>query len=194
MNTSPPLSPSPLSLGDDAAEFARRLRLISAGLAALVARRFLRMPHLVGLTILVWTRITRVVRRFERMVVRPARVGAARARRGHNRRAPSGRLPSGRGWLVRELGWEAAGYMAQLEALLADTAMRAVLTRLPGAGRVLRPLCRMLGVPAAAIAPAVVDVAEAQIAAAAPIPIVWQRVDPGGVPGGVGDCGDFKTK
>ncbi|MBC7634969.1 MAG: hypothetical protein H7251_05135 [Acetobacteraceae bacterium] len=40
--------------------------------------------------------------------------------------------------------------MAQLEALLAEPEMRAALANMPGAGRVLRPICRMLGVAAAA--------------------------------------------
>jgi len=193
MTTSTPSSSLP-DLGDDAAAFARRLGLISAGLAALVARRFLRMPHLVGLTVLLWTRITRVLWRFERLMVRAARVGPVRVRalrvrtlrtgRGDGGRTAQVGLPSERGWLVRELGWEAAAYLGQLEALLADRAMRAVLASLPGAGQVLRPLCRMLGVPAAAIAPAVVVVAAA---AAVPIAMVGPCVAQGGLPGIVGE-------
>lgn len=159
----------------------------------------MRMPHLVGLTVLLWTRITRVVRRFERLMVRPARVGAVRVRalrvrtlrtgRGDGGRAAQVRLPSERGWLVRELGWEAAAYLGQLEALLADRAMRAVLASLPGAGRVLQPLCRMLGVPAAAIAPAVVVVA-----ATVPMAGVGPCVAQGGLPGIVGESEGIVAK
>ncbi|MBC7634318.1 MAG: hypothetical protein H7251_01820 [Acetobacteraceae bacterium] len=62
------------------------------------------------------------------------------------------RLPTGRGWLVRELGYEAVACALQLEALLTEPAMRAALQALPAAGRVLRPVCRILGVPEAVIA------------------------------------------
>ena len=148
-------SSSPFSLPDTAPELARRLGVILAGLAGLVARRFLRMPHLVGLTVLLWGRLNRAVRRFDRVLARrgvgrAARVRAARADRV---RARSLGLPSGRGWLVRELGYEAVGYGSQLAALLADPAMQAALAAMPQAGRILRPLCRMLGLPAAIATP-----------------------------------------
>ena len=56
------------------------------------------------------------------------------------------RLPGGRGWLVRALGWEVVAFGSQLEALIAEPEMQALLARVPAAGRLLRPLCRMLGV------------------------------------------------
>lgn len=64
-------------------------------------------------------------------------------RRRHRARV---RLPCGRGWLVRALGWEAVAYGSQLAALLAEPEMVALLAAVPGVGRVLRPLGRMLGV------------------------------------------------
>lgn len=151
MNT----SPFPFHLPDTAPELARRFAVIMAGLAALVARRFLRMPHLVGLTTLLWSRLNRVVRRFHRALTSPARMHAPRKRADQARpsqahpshaRPSQLQLPLGRGWIVRELGWEAAGYMAQLDALLGEVANRTALADAPAAARVLRPICRMLGV------------------------------------------------
>ena len=55
------------------------------------------------------------------------------------------RLPGGHGWLVRVLGWEAAGYMSQLDALLAEPAMQMLLAERANAARILRPVCRILG-------------------------------------------------
>ena len=156
MNSSP--NSAPFSLPDAAPDLARRFALILAGLAALVARRFLRVPHLMRFTVLLCSRLSRAVRRFHRALTQPAtklRAPRVRADRTDAGRAQSVALPSGRGWLVRELGWEAAGYMAQLEALITEVEMRAVVDRLPAAGRILRPICRMLGVPVAVMPVAV---------------------------------------
>ena len=134
-----------LRVGDAAPEMARRLGLIVAGLVALVARRFLRDPkfHTLILPLCAW--LGRTMRRFGRVravaVVRPAVPAVARTAA-----VARVRLPSRRGWLVRELGWEAAGFGCQLEALLGEPEMVALLARLPAVGRVLRPLGRMLGV------------------------------------------------
>ena len=142
-----------LCQSEAALALAQRLGLILAGLAAVVARRFLREPKFVGLIIPLWSWLGRSGRRFARAVSRPAVVwtGTAVART----RAASGlmrvRLPARRAWLVRALGWEAAGYGCQLEALLAEPEMQAVLARLPAAGRILRPLCRMLGMTVPAL-------------------------------------------
>jgi len=124
-----------------APELVRRLGQILAGLAAL--------------TVILWNRLSRSVQRFARVMTRPGRAPAPVSRPG--RRADGRRtvaaLPRGHGWLVRELGYEAMAFGGQLEALLAEPAMQAALAALPGAGRVLRPLCRMLGVPVAAVKP-----------------------------------------
>ena len=81
----------------------------------------------------------RRVRVVARAVVRP--MPRVRVRRVGT---PRVRLPCGQGWLVKALGWEAAGYGCQLTALLAEPEMLALMQALPGVGRVLRPLCRML--------------------------------------------------
>jgi len=140
---------------DLAPEVVRRLAMILAGLAAVVAQRFLREPKLVGLTVPLWTWLRRSAQRFERAVARPrvvrpvvakdadsvpvVRAGTARVRV---------RLPAGKAWLVRTLGWEAAGYGSQLAHLLGEAEMQTLLAEVPAVGRILRPLCRMLGVEA----------------------------------------------
>ena len=168
-----PSLPAPFSVSDAAPDLAQRFALILAGLGALVARRFLRMPHLMRFTVLLYSRLSRMVKRFERALTRPARLRVARVRvrvrvrvradRTEVARAPRLALPSGRGWIVRELGWEAAGFMAQLEALLAEAGSRAALARTPRARRILRPICRMLGMSVEAV-PKISRAAQATVA------------------------------
>ena len=55
------------------------------------------------------------------------------------------RLPRGFAWVPR-LVPEANGYASQLRHLLAEPEMAALLAAAPQAGRILRPLCRMLGI------------------------------------------------
>jgi hypothetical protein len=144
------LSAEPFGLPDDAPELARRFAMIMAGLGALIARRFVKMPHLSGFTMLLWSRLNRAVRRFHRALTCPGRVRAplVRAERGEVTRARPVALPSGRGWIVRELGWEAAAFLLYLETLLGEIETQAALAGAPRTGRILRPICRMLGVRA----------------------------------------------
>ena len=143
-------------------ELARRLGVILAALAGLVAARFLRRPELAGLIVPLWRRLTHVARRFEQAAVAvPRRVRVRAARIGE--RKVGVRLPGGQGWLVRVLGYEAAGYGSQLAHFLDDAEMRALIAAVPGVGRVLRPVCWMLGLPEvrAAAEVAAVDAASA---------------------------------
>lgn len=55
-------------------------------------------------------------------------------------------LPARFGWLVRQVGWQAAGFGCQLRAVLETPEMVALLEACPQAGRTLRPVCRMLAV------------------------------------------------
>jgi len=136
---------TPFGLPETAPELARRFAMIMAGLGALVARRFVKMPHLTGFTLLLWGRLNRAVQRFYRALTIVAKPRAPRARVERTRQMRL-RLPSGRGWIMRELGWEAAAYLLQLEALLAEMATQAALAQAPRAARIMRPICRMLGV------------------------------------------------
>jgi hypothetical protein len=120
-----------------------------AGLAALVARRFLREPRLQSLIVPLWTRLTRTATRFHRLMARlaanrPIRPRPPRPHRPNTARAAT-LLPAGHGWLIRAVPQEAAAYAAQLEALLAEPGVADLLAAHPAAGRILRPLGRMLG-------------------------------------------------
>ena len=144
---------------DVAPELVQRLGWIVAGLAAVVARRFLKEPKFFALIIPLWSWLGRSGRRFGWVAVRAnATVPVARRVRtvtpgAAGARVAGVRLPSARGWLVRALGYEAAGYGSQLEALLREPELQALLAVAPAAGRILRPLCRMLGVvPVGALA------------------------------------------
>ena len=150
--------------------------MILLGLAGLVAWRFLKNPRLVGIIGPLWRRLTHVARRFERAVVRPAKMRAARQGERSGGTALATPLPNGRGWLVRELGWEAAGYGNHLAHVLASPEMQALIAAVPGVGRVLRPVCRMLGYDLASVtlmvAPEVVEariiLPPAEVAVSAP--------------------------
>jgi hypothetical protein len=181
-------SSEPFGLPDTAPEMARRFAVIMAGLGALIARRFVKMPHLSGLTVLLWGRLNRAVRRLHRALTEPVKVRApqVKADRAGEVRTRGVALPRGRGWIVRELGWEAAAFMGQLELLLADPATRAALAATPGIGRVLRPICRMLGVVMPVVA------APVDVAAEVP-PRVWPAAAALGVSGLDGDCVAFAT-
>ena len=155
----------PFGLPDGAPELARRFAWIMAGLGALIARRFLKMPHLSRFTVQLWNYINRATRRFYRALTRkPGKIRAERTRadRDTETRVRPQALPRGRGWIVRELGWEAAAFMGALEVLLGEVEARAGLAGAPAAGRVLRPICRMLGV-AEAVTPVVVRTARAPV-------------------------------
>jgi hypothetical protein len=103
------------------------------------------------IAVLLHRRIARVAGRIERMLVR---FRAARLWRvvGRKVRAGSGAirprridtLPRRFGWLVRAGGHLAAGFGSQLQTVLAEPEMAALLAASPEAVRVLRPLCRAL--------------------------------------------------
>jgi hypothetical protein len=168
------MQPAPLSpdLCAQAADFSRRFGGIVAGLYALVAARFLKRPHLATFILPLCNRFNRARQRFERLMALLAagklpRQPQARERPPQPdkqepvtqtpseptpspsaaRTPPAARLPSRRGWLLRELTWEAAAYRGYLEQLLAEPAMAEILAAAPAAGRILRPLCRLLGLP-----------------------------------------------
>ena len=102
--------------------------------------------------------------------------------------APGLRLPMRRGWLVRELGWEAAAHMSHLQVLLDDPAMQVVITQFPVAMRIIRPLARMLGVPVAMI-PELVDPPVVAAAGARRARPQWLQAADDRVPAGPGlDC------
>jgi len=86
-------------------------------------------------------------------------------------------------WLVRLAGYQAAGFGSQLRVILGQPEMVALLEASPQAGRILRPMCRMLGVETALLRPgvaAVVVVPRVSVVTVrvrrAPVPVDWGRI------------------
>lgn len=110
-----------------------------------------------SLVILIWirlrrisTRVLRLAARIEAGPARPARPRRQRARHPQRPRPqrppPPLRLPRGKGWLVRLMRMDAAAAGSQLRHLLNQPDMQALAAADPRMGRLLRPLCHMLGV------------------------------------------------
>ena len=139
MQASPTLTRAP--------DFAVRLALILANLAALVARGLLRDPFRAHLIVPLWKHITGAARRLDRAFARLAaglsrpRAAKPRASGPHHRSV----LPTRRGWLTVALGSEAAAYASQLKFLLAEPEAAAALANSLAARRTLAPIRRMLG-------------------------------------------------
>ena len=133
--------------------FALLIEALCASVAASHAR------GLAGpVIVLIWGRLRRMAARFAAAVAAiPAAPGRASrpaqprpalsspARSGSGVRDARPRLPGGFGWLIR-LSPAAACHGGQLQRLLADPEMAALLAATPRMGRLLRPLCRMLAV------------------------------------------------
>ena len=143
-----------------APDISGRLGRILMALAALIAHAFLHDPRHVALINPLWSYITRTARRFDRHIARlvagklriytprPAS-GAAAARPAR----PRTRLPTDRAWLIAAIGYRAAGYRSQLNHLLSEPETAALIAASPQAARLLRPICHLLGITAAAIQP-----------------------------------------
>ncbi len=133
-----------------------RFALILDGLCRAVAARMPRHPA-AGTLLLLWGLLRRAAARFASLAER-VRTGAPPRRRGVSTRTQRprqtrDRLPQGFAWLVRLLP-DAAPYGGQLQHLLSEPEMSAMIAAAPQFGRMLRPLCRMLGVrPTAALLP-----------------------------------------
>jgi hypothetical protein len=152
-------------LATSAPGFAGRFTMIAAGLVALIARAFLRDPRLAPLILPLCGRINRTARRLAAVMAILARHGAIRhgaTRRGEasdrGALAPRKRcrplaprtrcpIPTTPAWLIKILHHEAATYASQLSHLLAEPGVAELLDAAPTAKRLLRPLCRMLGLP-----------------------------------------------
>ncbi len=151
--TAPALPALSAPLRAAAPGLAVRLAMILAGLAALIARAYLRHPTRAALILPLWKRLTRAARRFTALA---ARLAAGRPAKPSKPGRPGTRptpFPTRHGWLVHDLRHEAAHFTAQLEALLAEPLAAELLANSPAAARILRPLCHMLGVTKAAIPP-----------------------------------------
>ena len=139
---------SPSSAPD---RFALLIEALCASVAASHAR------GLAGpVIVLIWGRLRRMAARFAAAAIpaipgrasRPVPSSPAQSRPALSRpraRDARPRLPGGFGWLIR-LSPAAACHGGQLQRLLADPEMAALLAAAPRMARVLRPLCRMLAV------------------------------------------------
>jgi hypothetical protein len=129
---------------------SEHLSLILAGLRQVVAARGGRGGLAGPLIALLCGRLIRLERRFATLLAafRAGRLRAPRPRAAASARVsrPVPSLPGGSGWLIRRCGWQAAGCGSQLRQLLAEPEMAALLLAAPQAGRLFRPLCRMLAV------------------------------------------------
>ena len=119
---------------------------LQAAIAVVAARD----RRLTVLLVAVWGRIGRMRQRLERLITR-WRAGTLQAPRKSRAgvastavRQPS-IIPTAPAWLLVAVG-EAAAFRAQLEHLLSQAECVEFLAAVPQAGRILRPLYRMLGI------------------------------------------------
>ena len=127
--------------------------LILADLRAVIAARAARDRTLTVLLVAVWGRIARMGNRLERLIAlwRAGKLPKARAARARAagrdcapRATPTVRFPTTPGWLRQTLGYEVGACGSQLQHLLTEAECQAFLAAVPQAGRILRPLLRML--------------------------------------------------
>jgi hypothetical protein len=136
------------------------LAIIINGLCAAMQRESENDRYIIPMCIRLWTRLLHLTKRYNRLVTlwREGRLTPYRPRPYRQRTKwpeppkkpgeepkPKHTLPSAFGWIVKYVPG-AALYRDQLRELLADPEMIAFLTAAPQAGRLLRPLCRTLGV------------------------------------------------
>lgn len=115
----------------------------------------------------------------------PQRIALPRAAGVRECRVPSPALglPRRFGWLISLVPYEAAGFASQLRHLLADPEMAALLAASPRMIRLLRPLCRMLGVELTVPAiPAVLAAGDATVIAGGRGTVEVGEMGPGSPP------------
>ena len=130
--------------------FANIINGLRLGLRLAAAR----VPALAPLLLLiVHNRLGRMVQRLDRLTLlwqtgrlpKPHPPRAARATASQPA-AERPYLPTGQAWLLR-LAQPAAHAISHVERFLVQSDTQALIRATPQAGRILRPLCRMLGIP-----------------------------------------------
>ena len=124
-----------------------------SGLRATVANHIARAWHLEPLLALIYHRLTRMALRLDRLtqrwqagtLPRPRHAPRPAAEARPRLKVPPIYVPQGHAWLIRHVQ-PTAQYTPQLEHFLADPQTRALVAAAPQAGRLLRPLCRMLAI------------------------------------------------
>jgi len=123
---------------------------ILTDLQAVIAAGAARDRRLTVLLVAVWGRVARMRSRLERLVAlwRAGKLPKARLRQVGRARAagvvPQLRFPTIPGWLRHRLGHDVSAYASQLQHVLTGAECVAFLAAVPEAGRILRPLLRML--------------------------------------------------
>ena len=123
---------------------------ILSDLQAVIAAHAARNRALTVLLVAVWGRVARMRTRLARLVAlwragKLPKPPVARVRGAAERSTGKKQIfPTARNWLTHQLGYEAAAYGSQLRHLLTDAECAAFLEAVPQAGRILRPLLRML--------------------------------------------------
>src|SRR5271155_1288419 len=137
-----PVLPANASLTD-------RFACLIGGLQYVVAAYIAKDRTAGPLIRLLWGRLGRIRQRFARLVER-AKVGPLPPPRQRTR-SPDGvrqprkpGLPQKFGWVGQLMGYEARASSGWLEKQLADPEMQAFIKAAPQAGRILRPLYKML--------------------------------------------------
>ncbi len=145
----------PLSITD-------RLSLSMHGLRVAVAERIVGSVLSVAVMTLIYFRLLRIENRVLWLIaaIREGRVrggwvcpGRASVVRAKGLRPPAVSWPRGFAWLCGVVPYKAAGFGSQLAHLFGDPEMVALLAASPQLRRALRPLCRMLGIEPALVAP-----------------------------------------
>ena len=127
--------------------FTPLLTRLQTAIAVVAARE----RSLTALLVAVWGRIGRISTRLERLIAlwRAGKLPKARVYRGRIAGTPTQPpvriLPSVPAWLLVAVR-DAAPFGNRLEALLSEAECEAFLAAAPQARRLLRPLCRMLGI------------------------------------------------
>ena len=126
------------------------LSSILIDLQAVIAAGAARDRRLTVLLVAVWGRVARMRARLERLVAlwRAGKLPKARLRQAARVRAarvvPPVRFPTIPGWLRHRLGYDVSACASQLQHALGEAECAAFLAAVPQAGRILRPLLRML--------------------------------------------------
>jgi hypothetical protein len=124
--------------------------LILAGLRAAIAPVAARNRARTPLLVLLWGRLARSAKRFERLFARWRAGNLPKPRLSRAGQPttwrPHPHLRANPAWLVAMVR-ETAPMASQLQHLLAHPDIADFLAAAPQAGRILRPLCHMLGLP-----------------------------------------------
>ena len=134
---------------------ATLLTAILTGMRAALAPHVNRDRTRTAILLCAWTRIGRAASRFQALFTR-WQSNTLPTPRPTRAACPAGAqqkpyFPAGRAWLAGTTDHHVRGHASQLQHLLDHHDMPAFLAAAPQAGRILRPLCHMLGITMPAV-------------------------------------------